>query len=338
MNNTPQLQNLPSLSLCLMLAAVLASPVSAVTQMTPATSSEPSAQSQGLQRHPLDIESSQPDPHEEYLLGAGDEIAVSVAGRPELSGIHVVGPDGRITMPLLGSVEVGEKSRDDAAKSIDTVLANYYSGTVNATVQVTKYGSNHILVLGPVEHAGVMNFDQPPSLLEAITRSGAVVNPDRSMQMPRKCVIYRGDDKVMNINISDRFDSKKALNNLRLRRNDILYFPDSQESLISVLGEVTRPGPVRLTQSTTLISLLADAGGVTEKAGNPTIQIVEPSTGRIQKITYKQLLTLQGGSDVTLHDGDIVFVPRSGLSKVGFFFQQISPITSIGTVFSLAAR
>ncbi len=293
-------------------------------------------QQPGLQRHPLDIGDSKPDPNEEYLIGAGDEILVSVAGRPELSGPHVVGPDGRITLPVVGSVVVGEKSRDDAAHSIDEAAGAYYSGKMSSTVQVTKYGSNHILLLGAIEHPGVITFDQPPSLLEAITRGGSLVNADRTTQMPKKCIVYRGDDQVMNVNLSDRFDSKRALNDIHLRRNDIIYVPENQESLISVLGEVTHPGPVRLTQKDTLVSLLAEAGGVTEKAGNPLIEIVEPSTGKIQRIKFKELLTLQGGSDIALHDGDIIFVPRSGLAKTGFFFQQISPIVSLGTLATIA--
>jgi polysaccharide export outer membrane protein len=207
---------------------------------------------------------------------------------------------------------------------------------MSSTVQVTKYGSNHILLLGAIEHPGVITFDQPPSLLEAITRGGSLVNADRTTQMPKKCIVYRGDDQVMNVNLSDRFDSKRALNDIHLRRNDIIYVPENQESLISVLGEVTHPGPVRLTQKDTLVSLLAEAGGVTEKAGNPLIEIVEPSTGKIQRIKFKELLTLQGGSDIALHDGDIIFVPRSGLAKTGFFFQQISPIVSLGTLATIA--
>lgn len=302
---------------------------------TPASSSTSSSPADsGLQRHPLDFESSQPDPHEEYLLGGGDDVIVSVAGRPELSGPHVIGPDGRITMPLIGTVNIGEKSRDDAAKEVDAALSKYYSG-VSSTVQVTKYGSNHVLLLGAIEHPGVITFEQPPSLLEAITRGGPVVNADRSTQMAKKCVIYRGDDKVMNVNLSERLNSR-ALNNIRLRRNDIVYIPEDQESLVSVLGEVARPGPERLTGNSTLVSVITAAGGITEKAGNPLIQIVTPSTGKIQSVKFKDLVLAPGGSDLALHDGDIILVPRSGIAKAGFFFQQISPIVGIGTIFSLA--
>ena len=295
-------------------------------------------QDSGLQRHPLDFEASQPGADDEYLLGGGDDIVVTVSGRPELSGPHLIGPDGRITMPVIGTVNIGEKSRDNAAKAIDAALSNYYSGELSSTVQVTKYGSNHILLLGAIEHPGVITFDQPPTLLEAVTRGGAVLNADKTVQTARKCVIYRGDDKVMNVNLSERFDSRKALNDIRLRRNDIVYIPEDQESLISVLGEVTHPGPTRLNSNSTLFTLLSSVGGITEKAGNPLIQVITPSTGRIQTVKFNDLLHPPAGTDIALRDGDVIYVPRSGLAKTGFFLQQISPIATMGTVFSLGSH
>ena len=44
--------------------------------------------------------------NEEYTIGDGDELDVQVVSRPELSGPHLVGPDGKITLPLRGSFEV----------------------------------------------------------------------------------------------------------------------------------------------------------------------------------------------------------------------------------------
>jgi polysaccharide biosynthesis/export protein len=307
-----------------------------LTPSTPAPASSFGNSYADLQRRGVDIESSQPDPHEQYLLGGGDEINVTVTGRPELSGNHILGPDGRITLPMVGSVDLGDKSRDDAAVAIDDALGKYYSGKVFSTVQVTKYGSNHILLLGAVEHAGVIPFDQPPTLLEAITRGGSLSGSKGGT--PKRCIVFRGQNQVMNVNISDRLDGQKALNDIRLRRNDIVYIPANQESMISVLGEVTHPGPVELEPRATLASVLADSGGITPQAGNPEILIVEPSTGRRQQVKFKELLKLQGGADVTLHDGDIVYVPRSGLATVGFTLQQIAPLTQLGSIATIATR
>jgi polysaccharide export outer membrane protein len=335
----PQMHSLRRLFLAAGVTVASLLPGQAVAQTsTPAPAANPVTADPNLQRHPLNIEESQPSAQEEYLLGPGDDIVVTVSGRPELSGPQVVGPDGRITLPVVGSVVVAEKSREDAAKAIDAALSQAYTGVLTSVVQVTKYGSNHILILGSVEHTGVVNFDEPPSLLEAITRAGSLVNADHSVQMPKKCVIYRGDDKVLNVNISDRFANNRALMDIRLRRKDVVFFPENQESLVSVIGEVLHPGPERLAQNTTIISLLSAAGNITEKAGNnPEIAIVQPSTGRVQKVRFKDLLDPRKGSDIALHDGDIVFVPRSGLAKTGFVFSQISPILGIGTLVALVA-
>ena len=43
---------------------------------------------------------------QEYILQAGDVIAVNVVEHPEFSGRHKIRPDGRINYPVIGEVEV----------------------------------------------------------------------------------------------------------------------------------------------------------------------------------------------------------------------------------------
>ena len=58
-----------------------------------------------LKPNPLEVlRNFEPAEDEEYRLGKGDEIAVDFAGRPELSAKLVIGPDGRITLPLAGDI------------------------------------------------------------------------------------------------------------------------------------------------------------------------------------------------------------------------------------------
>jgi len=80
----------------------------------------------------------EPGADEEYRLGKGDEITVSFAGRPEMLAKLVVGPDGRITLPLAGDVMMADRTRPEAAKAIEDALANYYTN-VSVQVTVTKY-------------------------------------------------------------------------------------------------------------------------------------------------------------------------------------------------------
>jgi polysaccharide export outer membrane protein len=80
---------------------------------------------------------------------------------------------------------------------------------------------------------------------------------------------------------------------------------------------------------------LNDAGA----GSNPEIEIVHRTQGgKTQYIRFNDLLKPTGGMEVSLHPGDVIFVPRSGLSKVGFVMQQISPFVSMGSLATVAAH
>ncbi len=58
-----------------------------------------------LKLNPLEtLRNFEPSANEEYRLGRGDEITVDFAGRTDLTAKLVVGPDGRITLPLAGDL------------------------------------------------------------------------------------------------------------------------------------------------------------------------------------------------------------------------------------------
>ena len=83
-------------------------------------------------------------------------------------------------------------------------------------------------------------------------------------------------------------ESGNALADLRLRRDDVVYVPSTTERFISVLGEVQHPGAIPLAFNSTLASILAQAGGITDQAGNnPHIQIVDPATGTSRVLSLK---------------------------------------------------
>ena len=47
-----------------------------------------------------------------YTIGPGDSITITVWAHQELSGKHVVGPDGNIQMPFVGSVNLAGLTAD----------------------------------------------------------------------------------------------------------------------------------------------------------------------------------------------------------------------------------
>jgi polysaccharide export outer membrane protein len=120
---------------------------------------------------------------------------------------------------------------------------------------------------------------------------------------------------------------------LRLRRDDVIYVPSGAERFVSVLGEVGKPGAIPLTSTSTLASVLAEAGGFTGKAGNkPHIQIVDPASGISRTISFNDVLNPAKSLEVTLRPGEIIFVPQSGFYKFTYVLERLNPAIQIGTL------
>jgi polysaccharide biosynthesis/export protein len=292
-----------------------------------------------LKQNPLEmLRKFEPSPDEEYQLGKGDEITVNFAGRPEMQAKLVVGPDGRITLPLAGDILVAGLSRPASAKAIETALADYYTN-LSVQVTVTKYTANRVVLLGAVDHPGSFTFDGTPTLLEVLARGGVEAGPNKSgstpdvNQIPERCAIYRGTDQVVWVELRAMMESGNALADLRLRRDDVVYVPSTSERFISVLGEVQHPGAIPLAYNSTLASLLAQAGGVTNQAGNnPHIQIVDPSAGTSRVFSMKDMLDPIKSRELTLKPGEIVYVPKSGFYKASYVLERLSPLVTVATM------
>jgi len=48
-------------------------------------------------------------------------------------------------------------------------------------------------------------------------------------------------------------------------------------------------------------------------------------------------LSPQKNLNVAINEGDIIFVPRHGVSKVGYILQQINPFSTLFTISQLGA-
>jgi len=289
--------------------------------------------------------------NEEYTLGPGDEISIDFPARPEMSVKRVVGPDGRVTLSPVGSIQIADKTREGAANAIAASMSRFYTN-LNVTVGVDKYTSNRVLLLGAVERPGIITFDAPPTLLELLTLGGGVFrqnqvntipSPEGSGQLlkvpsaniaysvPEQCAIYRGSEQVMWVDLKGLLDAGNTLADLRLKRGDVVYVPAASERFVSVLGQVAHPGALLLDRNTTLTKLIAEAGGITQLAGrNPNIQVVSKSDGKSRIIPFKALLQ-PGPLDVTLKSGDVIYVMESGFNSATYVLERLSPLISIFT-------
>lgn len=258
-----------------------------------------------------------------YHLGPGDQINVQVWGRPEISAKHVVGPDGRITMPLIGSIRVAESTREDAANKIGILYTKYYKQPI-VTLGVDLHTSNKVIVLGRVQNPGAITFDNPPTLLEALARAGSLPVIDKQATLTR-CAVFRGRERIIWVDLKRLLNRGESSYNIRLKPGDLIYIPDSFDTLVYVMGAVNKPGAYRLTPDMSLMDALLQAGGPNEDADMQEIGVYRPSKQAFQKAPMKSLVTDQPKSNFGLEEGDVVYVPKSSMAEKGYVMRQLIP-------------
>jgi polysaccharide export outer membrane protein len=279
------------------------------------------------------IEAFRTEKPKEYRLGDGDQLSLEVIGRPELSGQHVIGPDGRITLPIAGSLFLRDLTREEAGQAVTRHLSRYYKD-VYTNLRVDKYTSNRIIILGRVENPGVVEFDSPPTLLEILAKSGGlpILRPE---QVLTRCSVIRGD-KIIFLDLKRLMAGDLSLN-IPLQRNDVVNIPDAFDTSIFVLGAVEHPGSYRLTQKMSLLDAIGQAGGTHIDANPTAIHVIRPATGQNLEVDMDTILAGDPRKIVALEEGDIVFVPRNTIAKIGYVLQKLNPFAQVFAIRQLAA-
>jgi polysaccharide export outer membrane protein len=280
-----------TLSVLLLTAATLAQPAAAQTQMPPGTLLGENAPSAS-----------------DAPIGPRDYIEVKVFQDPSLNTKMTVSDDGRITMPLLGKVEVSGLTPTDLETRIKSLLEKYINKP-DVSVTVLEAGSKPISVIGAVTRPGRIGITGGISLIQAITQAGGLASGyGRTLYVLRTAA--NGLTEQIAIDIDDLMVNGNPDLNLPLRPNDVINVPIDSQINIYVLGEVMHPGSVqfRRSQTPTLLQALAAAGGPTDRASNQVIlKRVVSGAEKTFKYDFKKIIDGRQ-NDVVLLDGDrIVF-------------------------------
>src|SRR6266571_7357062 len=107
----------------------------------------------------------------DYVIGANDNLHISVWKEPDLTTSLPVRPDGKISLPLLNDVQAAGLKPMQLADSITERLRKYIADP-RVTVVVTAMNSQRIYVLGEVLHTGAMPLIPGMTVLQALASAG----------------------------------------------------------------------------------------------------------------------------------------------------------------------
>lgn len=104
-----------------------------------------------------------------YLLGAGDELSLTVVSEPDLSvGKLVIDDSGNIQVPLIGEMNVLGLSAGAASRMIEQAYGRKYLRNPQVALNLTAPAQRMLSVEGQVTKAGVFPMTPDMTLLSAI--------------------------------------------------------------------------------------------------------------------------------------------------------------------------
>jgi polysaccharide export outer membrane protein len=155
------------ISCVLTAAAITAMPAVAAGQSRgPSVPGSPGSDDKKLTPQP-------PNNSDQYRLGPGDKLRIEVYRDAQLSQSVQVRPDGKITLPLVGDIDVTSKTPLELRDYITNSLKEYMNNPV-VTVIVVEATASIAYVMGEVNHPGVVNLQAPMTVLQALAVAGGL--------------------------------------------------------------------------------------------------------------------------------------------------------------------
>ena len=106
-----------------------------------------------------------------YVLGPSDEIRVITYNEPQLTNSFIVGDNGTIAFPLVGTVQVVGLTAEDVASALSKSLVDKkLLRDPSVSVQITQY--RPIFVLGEVSHPGQYPYQPGMTMLSGVALAG----------------------------------------------------------------------------------------------------------------------------------------------------------------------
>lgn len=248
---------------------------------------------------------------ENYLLGTGDLLRITVYNNPDLTLETRVGDGGMIRYPLIGEVLVSGISSTAAEKKIANLLeSGNFVKQPQVNILVTQYQSKLVSVLGSVLKPGQYPLERATNLSQLLALAGGA-NAEGSDLV----TITTKTGKI-------EFDLKKIIGksenteNFPLIGGEIVYVHARD---VSVIGQVNRPGKYAVTDGVrTLGDFLSIAGGISP-VGSDTVTLTTMRDGKQERyeVDIDDLFrTGNNSTNVELKSGDTVYVPRAPMAYI----------------------
>ena len=263
-----------------------------------------------------------------YLLGPGDELVISVWGATQLRETYTISREGTIYDEKVGLLYLTGKNLDLGSKYLVEQFSRVYSTLKEPKpssymdVSLGKLQSINVNFVGEVLYPGVHTLHPYSNLILALIESGGI---DTTGTL-RNIVIKRNGQSPSSIDLYNYLLKGDLPENIQLRDQDIIYVPVRLSS-IEIDSAVTRPGIYEAIEGETVKDLIEYAGGTKVNASNTIgIKRILPKNERsnLKKNISTKYFNYNYSDKHKVQDGDFIKVLR--------IFDELTEVEVIGQV------
>lgn len=121
------------------------------------------------------------DQKQQYILGPGDQVRLTVFGEADLSGEFKVGDDGTISLPLIGQIAAKGLTPSQLEQGIAAMLTPDYVKNPTVNIEVMSY--RPFFIIGEVNKPGSYPYVSGMTALEAVALAGGFTYRARTEQV-----------------------------------------------------------------------------------------------------------------------------------------------------------
>lgn len=244
-----------------------------------------------------------------YVMGAGDEVIVTLRGQQGAIYRTRVDRDGRVVLPGIPPVAASGRTLGGFRSDVEAAVSHAFAGT-QADVSIGAVRQISVRVVGEVNSPGSYSLTGLSTAMDALTLAGGIKKSGtlRDVQLVR-------DGRIVHLDLYALLTNHAGRPDITLTDGDRIVVPLLGKT-VAVVGQVKRPAIFELppgeNQSGTL-ALLSLAGGP-EVRGAYRFSILQTrEDGR------REMVQTRPEGNVPVHDGDVLFVASTAdvsLAKV----------------------
>ncbi len=157
----------------------------------------------------------------EYVLYPGDEIEIATPTATELTRTQRIGPDGRISLPLVGQIMAADRTIAEVERDASAAFASQLRRPV-VEVTLKTAGPLKVWVDGEVRTPGVFDMAGDIDAYQAVIQAGGFLPTAKQGEV---ALIRRGPGGQRMMRAIDLRPRRGEV--IALRRGDIIYVPRS---------------------------------------------------------------------------------------------------------------